>query len=147
MIRKLACIALITALTINTEAGKGSILDRAKVIGEYRQDEVEQLMENFVSSAYGASSESGAKRAAGEMQEIMTTDEVSNLSSEIGYNSNGYDIQEVKVYYVSKANSYDGRTKEYMDLKVGNKDVNYMYLIEFTVNDESKIFTHTIWRH
>ena len=35
----------------------------------------------------------------------------------------------------------------YIDIKVGNNEHNKMYLIEFTINSEGKIFQHKVWRY
>lgn len=141
----LAAILVVSVATASV--GLEELKERARAIGEYRQDEVEQLMENFIAVAYEGASEDDSKKAAEELKDIMTAEEIETLKSEIGYNANGYKVQQVEVYYVSAENSSDGRPKEFLDLKVGNDSVNYMYLIEFTINSDGKIFTHTIWRH
>lgn len=126
---------------------EGSLAERVKVIGEYRQDEVELMIENFIAQLYNATSSSDAENAANELKEIMTSDEIDNIKDEIGYNYNGYRVQEIMIHYISEENSSDGRAREMIDLKVGNDSVNCMYMIECKINGEGKIFSHTIWRY
>lgn len=116
-------------------------------IGEYTQEDVESMMGRFVAAAYNATSGIETEKAADELKNIMTEDEIATLKEELGYNCNKYEVLESKTYFVSAENSYDGRKHEYLDFKVGNDEINYMYLIEFTVNGEEKVFNHTIWRH
>lgn len=144
----IVCTVLITCLfgTVQVMADE-SLYERAKVIGDYRQDEVEDKLDNFIEEVYNATSEMSAERATKELSDIMTDQEIKSLKDDLGYNRYGYSVQEVNIYYISKENSYDGRKREFIDLKVGNEDVNYMYMIEFKINDDEKIFSHTIWRH
>ena len=147
----IAVVSLYVAISITAHAKNNTekeIEDRIVTVNGYRQDEVEEKLARFVRLVYTPKSKEDKQKAIDEMRDISSTLAINNLRENIAEYSKTTNevIQEMNVYYVSKENSRDGLAREYVDLKVGNDEVNRMYLIEMVISDDV-IHKITPWRY
>lgn len=143
------CIAIITSASLTlSQISTDELKNGTIVINGHRQDEVESIIINGISGIYTASSLSDIDNALSKLSEIATETEIEKLRDSIIYNDNVVnDIIGIQIYYCSGENSSDGMAREFVDLKVGKSDYNYMYIIEFIINNDGVIYKHKIYSY
>lgn len=147
-------VMIIGAYTVHDSSNSTDIKNRLEemkkqtiTVKGLRQDEVEEILVEFASMIYAPTSEKDMMEASESIKDILTEEEYNNILNGLYYEESNNRIQELKVYYCNKENSADGRAREYVDIKVGNNKENKMYLLEFTINSDGKIFQHKVWRY
>lgn len=142
-------IAIITSASlIMSQISLDELKNDTIVINGYRQDEVESIIINGISGIYTASSLSDIDNALNRLSKIATDAEIGKLRDSVMYNNDVVNnIIGIQIYYCSKENSSDGMAREFVDLKVGKSDYNYMYMIEFIINNDGVIYKHKIYSY
>lgn len=109
------------------------------------QLDVEADFRTFVEKVYAPESEDDMVEGLDTLVKYMTEDEYNSLRNELNYVEQDESLRSFLVHYGKSEDVSINGTKQILDFRIDYGDYNKLYLVEFFVNEQGKIYNHKVW--
>ena len=109
------------------------------------QLDVEADFRTFVEKVYAPESEDDMVEGLDALVKYMTEDEYNSLRNELNYVEQDESLRSFLVHYGKSEDVNINGTKQILDFRIDYGDYNKLYLVEFFVNEQGKIYNHKVW--
>lgn len=109
------------------------------------QLDVEADFRTFVEKVYAPGSEDDMVEGLDTLIKYMTEDEYNSLRNELNYVEQDESLRSFLVHYGKSEDVSINGTKQILDFRIDYGDYNKLYLVEFFVNEQGKIYNHKVW--
>lgn len=109
------------------------------------QLDVEADFRTFVEKVYTPESEDDMIEGLDTLMKYMTEDEYNSLRNELNYVEQDESLRSFLVHYGKSEDVNINGTKQILDFRIDYGDYNKLYLVEFFVNEQGKIYNHKVW--